>query len=154
MALNVQVLNQFLYNNYCNTEILDELGVTPAHFAAQGGHLDCILVWNTSSIATTILTTMNNNLLLFHCLWWHSTQLQLLLDRGYSILHADKDSQRPLDWADAMGQYICVRFLIMYEACWSFSREISQWVDRPTFIVECCLFTALLVIIMLLQGLA
>ena len=27
-----------------NTEILDELGVTPAHFAAQGGHLDCILV--------------------------------------------------------------------------------------------------------------
>lgn len=43
MALNVQVLYQFYYN-YCNTEILDELGVTPAHFAAQGGHLDCILV--------------------------------------------------------------------------------------------------------------
>ncbi len=26
------------------TEILDESGVTPAHFAAQGGHLDCLQV--------------------------------------------------------------------------------------------------------------
>ena len=25
-------------------EILDESGVTPAHFAAQGGHLDCLQV--------------------------------------------------------------------------------------------------------------
>lgn len=57
----------------------------------------------------------------------HPPHLQLLMDRGYSIIHADKDNnQRPLDWADAMGQYICVRFLIMYEACWSLSREITQ----------------------------
>ena len=27
-----------------HAEIFDELGVTPAHFAAQGGHLDCLLV--------------------------------------------------------------------------------------------------------------
>ena len=29
------------------TELLDECGVSPAHFAAQGGHLDCLQVWTT-----------------------------------------------------------------------------------------------------------
>ena len=28
----------------CSVEILDESGVTPAHFAAQGGHLECLEV--------------------------------------------------------------------------------------------------------------
>ncbi|XP_064400887.1 uncharacterized protein LOC135347007 isoform X1 [Halichondria panicea] len=75
------------------TEILDESGVTPAHFAAQGGHLD---------------------------------YLQLLMDFGYSMVHTDRENQKPVDWADAMGQNICVRYLMMYETCWALSGELTH----------------------------
>ncbi len=39
------------------------------------------------------------------------------MDFGYSMVHTDRENQKPVDWADAMGQNICVRYLMMYETC-------------------------------------
>ena len=40
--------------------------------------------------------------------------------------HTDRENQRPVDWADAMGQNICVRYLMMYETCWALSGELTH----------------------------
>ena len=56
--------------------------------------------------------------------------LQLLMDHGYSVVHADQDGQKPLDWADAMNQTVCVRYLMMYEACWALSAEVTHMSEQ------------------------
>ena len=47
----------------------------------------------------------------------HTTHTQLLMDFGYSMVHTDRENKKPVDWADAMDQNICVRYLMMYETC-------------------------------------
>ena len=37
---------------------------------------------------------------------------------------ADREHQKPLDWADAMGHHTCTHYLLMYEMCWQLSREV------------------------------
>ncbi|CAI8008220.1 Synphilin-1 [Geodia barretti] len=74
-------------------EFLDNFGVTPAHFAAQQGHLEC---------------------------------LQLMIDYNYSVITPDKENQKPIDWADAMNQTLCVRYLFMHETCWALSADVAH----------------------------
>ncbi len=58
------------------------------------------------------------------------THTQLLMDFGYSMVHTDRENQKPVDWADAMGQNICVRYLMMYETCWALSGELTHMAEQ------------------------
>ena len=51
---------------------------------------------------------------------------QLLIDHGYSVVHPDRENQKPLDWADAMGQTLPVHYLMMFETCWTLSAEVAR----------------------------
>ena len=52
------------------------------------------------------------------------------MDYGYSAVLPDQENQKPLDWADATGQILCVRYLMMYETCWSLSHKVAHLVDQ------------------------
>ena len=54
------------------------------------------------------------------------------MDFGYSMVHTDRENQKPVDWADAMGQNtcICVRYLMMYETCWALSGELTHMAEQ------------------------
>ena len=54
------------------------------------------------------------------------THTQLLMNYGYSVILPDREGQKPSDWADAMGQAICTRYLIMVETSWALSLEVSR----------------------------
>lgn len=61
---------------------------------------------------------------------WYSLSLQLLIDMNYSVTHADREGQKPLDWADHMNQTVCVRYLVMYETCWALSAEVTHLTEQ------------------------
>ena len=44
--------------------------------------------------------------------------------------HTDRENQKPVDWADAMGQNICVRYLMMYETFWALSGELTHMAEQ------------------------
>ncbi|XP_064400908.1 uncharacterized protein LOC135347019 [Halichondria panicea] len=46
------------------------------------------------------------------------------------MVHTDRENQKPVDWADAMGQNICVRYLMMYETCWALSGELTHMAEQ------------------------
>ncbi|XP_064407576.1 uncharacterized protein LOC135352328 isoform X3 [Halichondria panicea] len=52
------------------------------------------------------------------------------MDFGYSMVHTDRENQKPVDWADAMGQNICVLYLMMYETCWALSGELTHMAEQ------------------------
>ena len=78
-------------------DFLDNFGVTPAHFAAQQGHLECLQVHTHTHTHTDLLSL--------------ARPPQLMIDHNYSVSTPDKENQKPIDWADAMGQTLCVRYM-------------------------------------------
>jgi len=52
------------------------------------------------------------------------------MDHGYSVVLPDDKNQKPLNWADAKGQMLCVRYLMMYETCWDLSSKVAHLVER------------------------
>ncbi len=75
-------------------------------------------------------TVYTHTLTLTHTHTHTHTLTQLLMDYGYSVVHTDRENQKPLDWADAMGQNICVRYLMMYETCWALSGELTHMAEQ------------------------
>ena len=53
------------------------------------------------------------------------THTQLLLRHGYTVTSPDQENQKPLDWADAMNEIVCVHYLTMVETCWQLSNEVA-----------------------------
>jgi len=46
------------------------------------------------------------------------------------VTQADREGQKPLDWADHMNQTVCVRYLMMYEDCWHLSADAPQLTEQ------------------------
>ena len=38
-----------------------------------------------------------------------------MIDYNYSVVTPDKENQKPIDWADAMNQTLCVRYVLCLE---------------------------------------
>lgn len=94
-----------------------------------------LLAWTDgncfSSLFFLFLYKKKNLVLIFSHMRAHAhTHAQLLIDLNYSVTQADQEGQKPLDWADHMNQTVCVRYLMMYEACWALSAEVTHLTEQ------------------------
>lgn len=130
---HVECLQYLVQEGGVPLEVKDAGGETLLHHAAYHGQHRCLelllkLLKTTQKTdqPTEILDDSGVTPAHFAAQRGHLECLQLLMNYGYSAILPDREGQKPSDWADAMGQAICTRYLIMVETSWALSQEVSR----------------------------
>eukprot|EP00731_Ephydatia_muelleri_P000789 Em0001g789a len=130
---HVECLQYLIQEGGVPLEVKDAGGETLLHHAAYHGQHRCLelllkLLKATQKTdqPTEILDDSGVTPAHFAAQRGHLECLQLLMNYGYSVILPDREGQKPSDWADAMGQAICTRYLIMVETSWALSLEVSR----------------------------
>ncbi|XP_064400950.1 uncharacterized protein LOC135347048 isoform X4 [Halichondria panicea] len=122
---DIKTLHHMLSSHEVDTYGSNEHHFSLAHKAALHGRLPIIQFLVESGLPSSALQIPDDSFTTPAML-----AIQLLMDFGYSMVHTDRENQKPVDWADAMGQNICVRYLMMYETCWALSGELTHMAEQ------------------------